>query len=345
MGTGGSRWTPWRVGIGAVLLLVVLGLLYQRFATRPPPAPRVVTIYAFSIMQEVLEEALLPAFRERFSRATGERVEFAVTYGGSAWITDEVLRRVGAEIVILSSEIDAYRLVEGGLLGGAIWRHLPSGGIISASPIVLAVREGNPLDLRDFADLARPGVEVLHADPLTSGAGEWSVLAIHATTLPAAGGGVVSRPVALTDLLPNVIGMPSSAREMRREFERGVGDVMITYEIEARATAGAEPVYPARTMLSRHVVCKIREHIDPERGAVIDALLEFLFTQEAQAELTRHGFRPGDVVSDGERPETRWLTLDDLGGARKARREVLDPLWREGIFSGETGRESSERGR
>ena len=46
--------------------------------------------------------------------------------------------------------------------------------LAAIAPFVLVVRKGNPLRIRDFSDLARPGVRVIHPDPLTSRPSGWA---------------------------------------------------------------------------------------------------------------------------------------------------------------------------
>src|SRR5690606_22503526 len=115
------------------------------------------------------------------------------------------------------------------------WRD-KSGGIVTRSVAVLAVREGNPKKIRDWADLLKPGVEVLTANPRTSGGAMWNVLAaIGAVERGHVPGYEPTREGAekfLAGLLANVRIMDRSGRESMLTFERGVGDVIITYENE-----------------------------------------------------------------------------------------------------------------
>ena len=87
-----------------------------------------------------------------------------------------------AVLAILSHEGDALRLKEAGATTSD-WRQLPAGGVLNQTPFVILVRKGNPKNLHSFADLARPGVGIIHPDPLTSGGAKWSILAEFVSAL------------------------------------------------------------------------------------------------------------------------------------------------------------------
>jgi len=333
---GSLRRIVWRLAL--VVLAVLIVVLWVRQGTqRGETRPQTVTIYSFSIMEEVLRDEILPAFKRVWAEQSGEQIEFIVTFAGSGRITDEILRKLPAEIAILSSEFDAYRLVENGVVLGPVWRTLPHGGVVSRSPMVLLVRPANPAGVRDFADLARPGLAVLHPDPVTSGGGEWAILSVYGEALRESGDRSAAEE-RLAAVWSNVISQPASARAARLEFERGMGDALITYEKEAldlEQREAGERVYPASTLISEHVVCKIARHVTPEREPVIDALIRFLWSEEAQASLARHGFRraePGAAADPRFPVLSAPIDLAELGGARAAKRSIVDGLWKSRIL-------------
>ncbi len=65
----------------------------------------------------------------------------------------------------------------------ADWQALPQKGIINLTPFVILVARGNPKGIQDFPDLAKPGVRVIHPDPVSSGGAQWSILAIYGSEL------------------------------------------------------------------------------------------------------------------------------------------------------------------
>ena len=173
----GSRFRVVRLSAWALLAISITAMLiYQSLRTPTIPLPRTVVIYGFSAMETVMNEAILPAFQDHWEARTGQQVELVTTFTGSAEITHEILRRVPVDVAILSSELDALRLTERGVTLGSPGQPLPHAGVFSRSPMVLLARADNPKKIRDFADLSREGIELVHADPVRSGGAEWGIL-------------------------------------------------------------------------------------------------------------------------------------------------------------------------
>lgn len=325
-GAGGAH--GFRAWIGPFLVIlafaaaILIGLRFQDTA-----APTV-TLYAFSSFEDALEDEILPAFRRSWEEQSGEPVHFITSYAGSGTITDRIVREFPAEVAILSSEVDARRLLGSGVLNGPTWKQLPHEGVLARSPIVLMVRPGNPKQIRDLADLARDDVEVLRADPRTSGAGEWSILAVYGAALLRTGDAeLAARERAAFD--GRVTATAASMREAHRLFDGGTGDVLPGYAAEARA---GELVVPPVSIVSETVVVEIARNVAPDKRALVDAFLEFLWSPEAQAALGRFGFEPvaGAAAAPAGAPDAieRRFTLSDLGGAERVRREILEPARR-----------------
>ncbi len=321
-----------------VFLVVLLGLAIWRSRHGEETAPsRTITLYCFSALQEVMNEGLLPAFQKAWQEDTGERVEFITTFAGSGTITDRIIRRFPAEIAVLSSEVDAFRLVQNGVVLGPSWRNLPHQGVVSKSPLVILVRSGNPHGISAYADLAQDDLDVVHADPQTSGGGEWAILAVYGDVLRS-GGSREEAGARVAKVRENVAAQASSARAARSEFLAGTGGALITYEAEALsisspAAAACEIVRPPRTLVSEHVALTIGRNIDPEREAPVTAFLEFLSSPPAQDIFIRYGFR--SVDEDRNRAEAALAAIDDpfllsdLGEARDVGRQIIATCWRE----------------
>ena len=141
-----------------------------------------ITLYGFSIMKEALEKAIFPGFSAKWKQEHGQDVAFTSSFAGSETITNQILQGAPAEIAILSIERDVQRLKSGGF-STVDWHSYPQKGIINKTPFVILVRKGNPKGIADFADLARPGIRVIHPDPISSGGAQWSILAIYGSEL------------------------------------------------------------------------------------------------------------------------------------------------------------------
>ena len=145
-----------------------------------------------------------------------------------------------ADIVALSLEADIIRLEDAGLITHD-WRSQPFGGMVSTSVVAFAVREGNPKNIQDWADLTQPGLEILTPNPKTSGGAMWNILGLygaaergHVTGVPADGAGA---PDFLLAILQTVTVMDESARDSIVNFEKGVGDLKAAMA-EVRGMAG-----------------------------------------------------------------------------------------------------------
>ena len=141
-----------------------------------------ITLYGFSIMKESLEKAIYPRFVAKWKQEHGQDVHFTSSFAGSETVTNQILQGVPAEIAILSIERDAQRLKDGNFVTSD-WRALPYKGIINKTPFVILVKGANPKGIHDFPDLAKPGIKLIHPDPVSSGGAQWSILAIYGSEL------------------------------------------------------------------------------------------------------------------------------------------------------------------
>jgi len=300
--------------------------------------PRSIVFYGFSILGEALNQVVLPAFQQDWERRTGERVEFASSFAGSGTVTNQLIMGVPAQLALLALEPDAERLAASGLIAPGSWKRLPYGGVVNRTPLIILVRPGNPKRIRDFSDLARPGIGVVHPDPLTSGAANWAILAEY-------GAGFMQPPhqsrqagyELLMGLWRNVVAQAQSARAARMQFENGFGDALVTYEQEALwdrtdGTLHAEIVYPPCTIFSEHILVLIERNIDPAHRKVVNALVQFLWSDQGQRLFVKAGFRSVHEPLNALNPEFGKISdpflVSNLGGWSRAKKEIVDDLWK-----------------
>ena len=302
--------------------------------------PRTIVVYGFSILGEMMNEGVFPAFSAEWEARTGERVEFIAAFSGSGTITNQAILGVPAEVMILSLELDAWRLVENGVLPGPTWLDLPHDGVMNRTPFIILVRPGNPKEIEDFADLTRSGISVVHPDPLTSGGAQWALLAEYGSVTQT-GGTEEAAYDQLIGIWRNVVAQASSARAVRTQFESGFGDALITYEQEAvidrlNSRLDADIVYPASTVFSEHIIAVLDKNIDPDQRELVDAFVEFLWSETAQQIYVDYGFRSVDEKLNEGVPyfgiiETPF-TVADLGGWLEAKRVIIDKIWIEQVL-------------
>src|SRR5690606_31942632 len=128
----------------AAIALLALYTLWPWLPGNRRSAPRTLVVYGFSILSEAINQGIFPAFADEWKARTGETVELVSSFAGSGTITNQILLGVPAQVALLSSELDGWRLVDGGALSGPTWQTLPHGGVINRTPFVILVRPGNP---------------------------------------------------------------------------------------------------------------------------------------------------------------------------------------------------------
>jgi sulfate/thiosulfate transport system substrate-binding protein len=336
-----------RLRRGLVPLAGAALLLYALWPWLPVPGraatPRTVVFYGFSILGEALNEDVLPAFARRWHEQTGERVEFATAFSGSGTVTNQLILGVPAQCALLSLELDAERLAKAGVIPAGSWRRLPHGGVVNRTPFVLVVRKGNPKGLHDFSDLARPGVKVVHPDPLTSGGANWALLAEYGSAARRSPGR--AREAGFESLMGvwrNVTAQAASARAARTQFENGFGDVLVTYEQDviedaATGTLPGEIVYPPSTVLSEHTLVVVEKNVSPSERPLVDALVQFLWSEEAQRLFVRRGFRSIDERLNAANPAFGKIQdpflVGDFGGWNQVKKEIVDGIWKERVMT------------
>src|SRR5262245_14416158 len=249
-----------------------------------------ITIYGFSVVKEGLETSILPDYQREWEKKTGQRLTFDSSYAGYEIVTNQIVAGAEADVAILAIERNADRLVRPDVTNSE-WRKLPYGGILNKTPMVIVVRSGNPKRIRDFSDLAKPGVGLIHCDPASSGAGQWSLLAIYGSELIKSERrtGVRDERKAfelLRSVWKNVRATTPSAREARTQFERGEGDALITYELDAMQLRDkkfpVEIVIPKATIFSEHPVVIIDHAMSPSKYAMVELFVRSLWEPDAQ---------------------------------------------------------------
>jgi sulfate transport system substrate-binding protein len=285
------------------------------------------TLGAYTTPREAYRE-LIPIFQTQWKEKTGQDVVFEESYLGSGAQSRAIVEGFEADIAALSLEADITRIVEAGLITHD-WKNGPRKGMVSTSIVAFAVRQGNPKGITDWADLAKPGIEILTPNPKTSGGAMWNVLAMFGAAKRGFVDGVPKDDDAaatdfLLSLLTNVTVMDKAARESIINFEKGVGDVAITYENEVLVGQlngqTYELVIPSSTILIENPVAVVDAHVDKHgKREAAEAFVEFLFTRQAQEIFARYGLRSVDPevarATSDQYPQVEDLfTIEFFGG-------------------------------
>jgi sulfate transport system substrate-binding protein len=305
----------------------------------------VITFAAYSTPREVYGK-IISAFQTKWKdEHDGQALIFQESYGGSTSQAQNIVGGFEADIAALSLAPDLQQIVDAGLITDD-WTQQTDGGFVSTSVVVFDVRPGNPKKIKDYSDLAKPGVEVLTPDPASSGGARWNIVSAYGAALRGHAGVTVDDTAGaqalLTGIFKNVTALDKSARDSIKNFESGNGDVAITYENEVLTARKAgledEAVYPASTVLIENPVAVV--DVNAKKHCVEDvaaAFVEYLHTQDAKDLYASVGFlRPTDkaeaAAGDGDTfPAIEDLfTTDDLGGWDALGTDVFGE---EGIFT------------
>jgi len=263
---------------------------------------------------------------------TGQEVTIRQSHAGSGKQARSVIDGLEADVVTLALAYDIDQIAEKGGLLPADWQtRLPNNSSPYTSTIVLLVRKGNPKGIKDWGDLARPGISVVTPNPKTSGGARWNYLAAWAWALRQPGGNEVKARDFVTRLYKNVPVLDAGARGATTTFvERGIGDVLIAWENEALLAIQElgkgefEVVAPSLSILAEPPVAVV-DKIAGKHGtkAIAQAYLEYLYTEPGQEIAARHFYRPrlASVAAkyEAQFPKVTLVTVDEVfGGWKKA---------------------------
>ncbi len=274
------------------------------------------------------------AFARHWKEKTGTTVTIKQSHGGSGKQARTVIDGLAADVVTLALAFDVDALAAQGKLIPANWQaRLPHNSAPYTSTIVLLVRKGNPKKIRDWGDLARPGVSVITPNPKTSGGARWNYLAAWAWALKQPGGSEASAEAFLGKLYKNVPVLDTGARGSLTTFaQRGIGDVFISWENEAFLAQDEmgkdkfEIVVPSISILAEPPVTVVDKNaLRKGTAELARAYLEYLYSKEAQEIIAKHHYRPRDPEVAAKYanvfPKVNLVTIADFGGWTKAQKE------------------------
>jgi len=271
------------------------------------------------------------AFATYWKQKTGKDVAVRQSHGGSGKQARTVIDGLPADVVTLALAYDIDALVTQGKLLPANWQsRLPNNSSPYTSTIVFLVRKGNPKGIKDWGDLAKPGVSVITPNPKTSGGARWNYLAAWAWALKQPGGTTATAEAYLAKLYKNVPVLDTGARGALTTFaQRGIGDVLISWENEALLALNQlgkgqfDLVVPSLSILAEPPVAVV-DKVAIRRGTneVARAYLEYLYSKAGQDIVAKHYYRPRDAATAAKYasqfPRIELVTIADFGGWGKA---------------------------
>lgn len=284
-----------------------------------------------------LYQAINPAFAADWKKKTGQDVTFRMSHGGSGKQSRAIIDGLEADVATLALAYDIDAIAAKAKLLPPQWqKSLPDNSAPYTSTIVFLVRKGNPKGIKDWADLTRPGIEVITPNPKTSGGARWNFLAAWAYGRKA-GGSDAAAEAYVKQLFAHVPVLDSGARGATTTFvERGIGDVLLAWENEAflaekeLGKGKFQIVVPSISVLAEPPVAVIAANAKKHgTEKVAQAYLQYLYTPEAQVAIARNFYRPRDpqvaAQFKDQFPQINLVTIDkDFGGWGKAQKTFFD---------------------
>jgi sulfate/thiosulfate-binding protein len=305
----------------AVFIASVLALLVGAPGCGRDVDPNRLLNVSYDPTRELYQE-LNPVFADQWKRETGREITLEQSHGGAGKQARAVMDGLEADVVTLALAFDVDAIAEHGLLDAA-WRdEFPTGSAPYTSTIVFLVRTGNPKGITDWGDLVKPGIAVITPNPKTSGGARLNYLSAWAWA-ERSGGEAAAREY-VRKLYANVPVLDSGARGSTTTFaERGMGDVLITWENEARLTVAelgdaVQIVVPSLSILAEPPVAVIDKNVDAHgTRELATAYLKFLYGEDGQRIAARHHFRPRlpAIAAEVEFPEVRTVSVEEGFGS------------------------------
>src|SRR5579871_6183795 len=123
-------------------------------------------------------------FIAHWKQQTGQDVHIAQSHAGSSSQATAVINGLQADILTLALAYDIDVIAADTKLLPLDWQKaFPNNSCPYTSTIVFLVKKGNPKHIHDWDDLVKDGIQVITANPKTSGVARWNYLAAYGYAL------------------------------------------------------------------------------------------------------------------------------------------------------------------
>jgi sulfate transport system substrate-binding protein len=313
-----------RIGTLLAATAIVAGL-----STAAPAARAQTTLLnvSYDVARELFKD-INPVFIADWKKNTGETLTINQSHGGSSKQARSVADGLEASVVTMNQANDIDFLADRGLVPADWAKRLPNNSAPFYSTMVYLVRKGNPKQIRNWGDLAKPGVKVVIPNPKVTGNGRYTYLAAWGSVIK--NGGTEAQARDLVDkIFRNVPVMDAGGRAATTTFtQREIGDVLVTFENEVQLVRqefgnNFEVVYPDISILAESPVSVVDKVVD-RKGIrkQASAYLQFLYSEPAQEIIAKHYFRPRSAAVakkyEASFKPIKLFTVDEVFGGWKA---------------------------
>lgn len=256
------------------------------------------------------------------------------SHAGTSKQARAIVEGLAADVVTFNQVPDIDFLVKNGYVSPDWQKSFPDNASPFYSLPSFLVRAGNPKNIKDWDDLARDDVQIIFPNPKTSGNARYTYLAAYAYGLEKFNGDTDKVKEFVGKIFSHVPVFDTGGRASTTTFaERGIGDVLITFESETQGIAKEygtdkyQTVTPSLSLLAEFPVA-IVDKVADENGSrdLAKSYLEFLYTPEGQKIEAEYSLRVRDEKVAAEFkdkfPPVRLVTVEDVfGGWEKVKNE------------------------
>ncbi|WP_255105269.1 MULTISPECIES: sulfate ABC transporter substrate-binding protein [unclassified Synechococcus] len=312
-------------GLAALPLAVAAATTFDASQAEAQQAPKsqTLTVVSYAVTKNAYDK-IFKLFSDDWKKKSGQTVTFKGSYGGSGSQTRAVIDGLEADVVSLAMAADVTKIQQAGLIKPGWEKENPNNSTPINSTVVAFVRPGNPKKINNWRDLDNKNVDVVTANPKTSGGARWNFLALWGA-ITRSGGSEAQARNFITGVYKNAEVLPKDAREATDLFiKRKQGDVLLNWETEAiLAKQKGEWTTPYKlfspNILTEQPVTVVDKVVD-RRGSrkVAEAFVKFLYTPQAQKIFVDNGFRPvtpqGKAYARGKFQNASFFKVSDFGG-------------------------------
>lgn len=291
-----------------------------------PAGPNTLLNASYDVSRELYKD-INAAFIADWKKKTGEDITINQSHGGSTKQALAVANGLEADVVTFNQAPDVEVLVKPGLVSADWRKQFPNDASPYTTTTVFLVRKGNPKGIKDWDDLAKPGIGVIVPNPKTSGNGRYSYLAAWGYARRQPSGSDAAAREFVQKLFERVPILDTGGRGATTSFaQRGIGDVLLTFEnevalIQKELDGGQfEVVVPSTSIRADNPVVWVDKNV-AKRGTAeaAKAYLEFLYSPGAQEIAAKHHFRPQDpevaARHAGEFPRLALFSVEEVFGS------------------------------
>jgi len=281
-------------------------------------------VVAYSIPTSVFPK-LISAYQ---ATPQGQGVKFATSFAASEVQSKAVAAGLPADVVNFSELNDMTRLVGTGQVAKT-WAKNTYNGVVSKSVVVFVLRNGNPKHIKTWDDLIKPGVQVVFPNPFSSGGAKWDIMAAYGSQLRERKTPKQAQAFLKT-LFQHNVSQDTSGRNALNTFLAGRGDVLLTYESDAKsAQAQGKPVFYAIPKATLQIETPLAA-VNTGNKAVATKFVNWLYTPAAQTIWADNGFRPVDLsvlrrYAKQFPPRPQLFKIGYVGGWSKVNTQFFDP--------------------